>query len=56
MTKQEIEERLAKLRNEWKVDPAKRKIIESQARALKIALEMLENKDSFEIAKKIFTK
>jgi len=43
MDKREIEVRLAELRKEWIEKKDKRKIIEYQARLLKIALEIQEN-------------
>jgi hypothetical protein len=53
-----IEDRLAGLRQEWVARPDKRKIIEIQAKALKIAKDMIEEKraepDLFEQAKAIF--
>lgn len=40
ITRQEIEEKIEKLRQEWQEDPAKRPIIERRAKFLKIALEI----------------
>ena len=53
-----IENNLAELREEWVARPDKRKIIEIQAKALKIAKEMIEKRkaepDLYEQAKRIF--
>jgi len=52
--KKQIETKLQELRELWKQQPAKREIIELQARALKMALLKLGKTDLVAEAKKLF--
>lgn len=53
--RKEIETRIRKLREEWKTAmPEKRKIIERQAKALNRALELMQKKDIYQVAKDLF--
>ena len=53
--RKEVESKIKKLREEWKkAGPEKRKIIERQGRALSRALELMQKKDTYEIARELF--